>query len=153
MPLNEFMTGYEPPVQEEFKPIPEGKYPAYIDGVKVKTNDNKHSYASITFKLFGDSHSGRLVWDNCWLTHSNPKANNVGKSKLYKLAKAAGIAPTSPEDAYIGKKVNIVLTVDGDKNNLKYVEAYEEQASAPEPTPPPPSVESADMAEEAEGEW
>ena len=119
MNLNEFMGGFEPPPEEDFSPIPEGKYITVVDNVAIEQNDKKQSFAKVTYKVEGPTHANRLVWDNCWLTHSNPKANVVGKSRLHKLATTIGIDATNSScEDYIGKRVEATIAIDA--YNPKY---------------------------------
>jgi len=140
--INEFMSGYEPTGNDgEFKALPEGEYTAKVDGVKIE-DKGKGAYASVCFKITGPNHAGRLVWDNCWLTYANPKANEVGKNKLHRLATVCGLNPaTASKDDYPGRDVTVVLTVRDDKNNdVKYVKKHEAVESQTTTSIPAPSV-------------
>lgn len=157
MNLNEFMSGFEPPKNDDYSALPEGVYDAVIDSIKIEQKDctNKEtgktsnaSFAKVCYKIEGPTSAGRLVWDNAWLTHPNPKANMVGKSKLHKLSQVIGIAPASTQDEYIGKRCQITLTVrDGKYNDVKSIQAAEEKVVSESVQPP------ADETEEEPSEW
>lgn len=145
MNLKEFMSGFEPPKEEDYSPVPEGKYEAVVDSVKIENRDviNKEnnqtksaSLAKVCFKIVGPTHANRLIWDNCWLTHPNPKANTTGKSKMHKLANCIGISPTnSSQEDYCGKKCQITVTINGKYNNVDRYEALLESPPVAEPSP------------------
>jgi hypothetical protein len=149
--INDFMNGYVPeerPENEGFKPIPEGEYHAKIDSVKMQ-DKGKGWFADVTFKIVGPTHANRLVWDMCCLTYENPKANQMGKDKLYRLSTACGLTPaTATKDDYPGRDVIVVLTIDGDNNRVKTVKPYVAAASAPKPVAKPVSAPSVDGEEE-----
>lgn len=151
--INDFLKGYTPPEGDgDFTVLPEGEYQAVIDSMPIKSGDTG-SYVNVCFKIAGPKHVGRLVWDKCFLTHANPKANNVGRSKLYKMATMIGIDPgAAGADDYIGKKVNIELTIrDGKYNDVKRVSKHEASDPAPVAKVAAPSTPAVDGDEQ--GAW
>ena len=154
MNLNEFMGGFEPPPEEDFSPIPEGKYITVIDNVSIEKNDKKQSFAKVAYKVEGPTHANRLVWDNYWLTHSNPKANVVGKSKLHKLATTIGIDATNSScEDYIGKRVEATITIDAKNPKYNRIKGVAKVPDAPDVPKESQVVEgSADDTEAVEGE-
>lgn len=150
MDLNQFLSGYTPEENKSYDPIPEGEYGAIVDAIEIK-DDGKGSYAKVTYKIIGPTHANRLVWDRCFLTHSNPKANEVGKGKLHRLATCIGIPPaTSSKDDYIGCKVTIALEISGEFNNVKRIAKYEGAQTAA-PVAKPVVTPSAKPVQEDEG--
>lgn len=149
MDIKDFMQGFIPEERDgDYEPIPEGEYNAVVDSLKIENTDNG-SMAKVCYKIKGPTHANRLVFDNCWLTHKNPKANQVGKSKLHKLATVLGLNPeTSGKDDYPGLPVNIVLNIEGKYNNVKTVKKHE---AAETPAPVASTVNVA--SDEGGGEW
>jgi len=152
--INEFMNGYVPEQRDDsegFKPIPEGEYHAKIDSVKLDNKGNGH-YVDVTYKIIGPTHANRLVWDMCCLTYANPKANSMGKDKLYRMATACGLPPaTASKDDYPGRDVIVVIQIDpkdATKNRIKTVKPYVAASAAPKPVAKPVSAPSVDGEEE-----
>ena len=149
--INDFLKGFTPKSEDEFTPLPEGDYDAIVDSVKIESKENG-SFAALCYKVTGPTQANRLVWDNCWLTHKNPKANEVGRGKLYKLATICGLDPnTVSKDDYIAKKVTITVTIrDGKYNDVKRVSKQE--ASTPAPVAKPAATVSAPSVQSDDGE-
>lgn len=150
--FNDFMDGWEPQDDGEFKALPEGKYTCVIDKVDFEKKENGTA-AVFVLKVLGPTHAGRLVFQNLWVTHKNPKAKNAGLGQIAKIAKAIGIPHTSGKDKYIGEKADFTLTVDPDNdkfNRIKKVESVSVVARDHAPTPAPATATH--MAEEGD-QW
>lgn len=151
--FNDFMDGFEPQDDGDFKALPEGKYTCVIDKVDFEKKENGTA-AVFVLKVLGPSHAGRLVFQNLWVMHKNPKAKIAGLATIAKIAKAIGIPHTSSKDKYIGEKADFTLTVDqnNDKfNNIKKVEPASGAVAAP-PSPAKPA-QAADSADEGGESW
>ena len=145
--LQDFMDGYKPE-PTEFESF-EGKFHCVIDNLKIDRENKAGTCAVFTYKVIGPNHANRLVWDNCYLSHDNPKAVKAGQGKIHRVAEALGIATNSKEEAYIGEEVLCTFKINGKYQNVDKVERWE---GASETTPAPVATESANVTEEVT-EW
>jgi len=146
--LQDFMEGYEPE-PTEFENF-EGKFHCVIDNLKIDRENRSGTCAVFTYKVLGPTHVNRLVWDNCYLSHDNPKAVKAGQGKIHRVAEALGIATNSQEDAYIGEEVLCTFKINGKYMNVDKVEKWKGESEA---TPTPESSAPAADDDEEETEW
>lgn len=74
----------------DYDAIPAGKYPAYVDGVEWKTSKAGASYLNVMFKIFGDKHEGRVIFNSYNLHHDKEQVKEIAFQDIKKLLVAGG---------------------------------------------------------------
>ena len=137
---------------QEFKPLPEGWYPARVKDCTTKMWPDGGFSIQMTWEVTGGSHKKRLIWQTLNLKHKNPARVLKAKYMLSDICTAvgqtdpislgSGEAPTE----LVNKEAEIELillppqlpTYPKPKNYLRAVRML-----APEPTEVPSSVPEA----------
>jgi hypothetical protein len=86
----------------DFEPIPEGVYPAVLDGEVEPCDGPKGLYWKWTFKLTGEDYSGRKMFLNTSL-------NDNALWRLKEVFEAFGVPNDTDTDDLIGKPVKLYL--------------------------------------------
>lgn len=109
---------------QDFQPIPEGKYTAEISGADLKTTkDGTGQYINLKFSVLGPAHAGRIVFSIVNIQNKNQQAEEIGLRQLKELRAACGIAALRDTDELLGKTVKIKVKIQkseqyGDKNTV-----------------------------------
>ena len=128
----------------EMGPLPPGEYVTHIVGGELETSrTNQTPGYKLTFKVIEGEFSGRLFWNDCWLT---PAALPQTKRDLAKIGVTALEQLEKPLPRFIRCKCKLALRRDDDGNERNRVKSFEvigldlpePDAFAPiEPTPTP----------------
>lgn len=123
--------------EQSFELLPEGNYEAEVTAAEIKANDKGDNRLNITFTIADGPHKGRKVWDSPWITHSNPKAQAFGNSRIKSIMKAAGASDFSfgSSDDFLTKTMGTVIDIsvgtdtynDRTKNKVTFVKAPAEE--------------------------
>jgi len=114
----------------EFKPIPDGLYPAVITDANYKANKAGTGHLlEFTFEVVDGDHKGRQL--RSWINTDNPnqKAVEIGKGEFSALCRAVDIITPKDTLEFVNKALNIKVGTkpnrdgDGFSNVIK---AYEE---------------------------
>lgn len=116
---------YEPTEDDRsFDPLPPGWYSTTITSAEIKdTKAGNGKYIAVRYDVTGPTHQGRVVFGNFNIQNPNPKAEEIGRSQLYKLMQSIGVAATDT-DQLIGHNVQIKLKISkseqyGDGNEVQ----------------------------------
>lgn len=78
--------------KKTYDPLPDGEYLVKLDRVSEKpTKNGAGSFVSASFKVQEGDFKERLIFHNFLITHTNPKAAEIGKEQLSKCLKAMGV--------------------------------------------------------------
>ncbi|MFZ8934073.1 MAG: DUF669 domain-containing protein [Bacteriovoracaceae bacterium] len=75
----------------EFKALPAGTYPAFVDGLEKRTSKTGNDYLAVRFKTFGENHANRTLFTNFNIWHANAKPKEIALSQVKSLLKASGV--------------------------------------------------------------
>lgn len=99
-----------------WQPIPNGTYTAHIKTSKQVQKQNGVQI-ELDWEILEGEHKGQGFKEWLWYTHSNPKAQGVGRSRLAAICKAVKIhTPTSTEDLHFNPMVIKVVVKKNDYN-------------------------------------
>ena len=124
--------------------LPAGTYTVEILDAEVKaTKAGTGQILKIDHQVIDPAqYAKRRVWKSINVANANVQAEQIGRSELSGLCRAAGIAVLDETDQLIGKVVKVKVAIrkgkDGyaDQNEVK---AYESAQIAPVPTPGAPA--------------
>ena len=113
------LTGFgqeERPEQQsgDFQPIPEGTYQCVIDRVEVRKTAAGDNMLSITNKITGPNHAGRLLFDNLNLWHSNSAtACEIALATLWQIHDACGLKSLLADaEELVNRNVDVRVVVE-----------------------------------------
>lgn len=121
-------------VDDDFKPLPGGKYNVTIDYCDVReTKKRNGEMLHLEFLINEGSGQGRKLFDNLLFKHEKPVAVEMGKKKIAALARAIGLEKFSLNDsrAFLQKSLSVNIEVkpgtDGyaDSNEITKYMSYE----------------------------
>lgn len=93
MPIGGTSTTANKPAQERiFKEVPDGKYSAYVNRIKVDTTKSGKPRLSIGYKIAVGAMQNEWVWDSCTL--DSDRGYQIAEKKLIALC-AEWVAPVS----------------------------------------------------------
>lgn len=136
------------------KPLPDGEY--LVDIVNSDYRDNSTgtgSYVMVEFQVNDGEHTGRKLWANYNIIHTNEQAQEIGQQQFAKLCLATlGKPGCSDTDDLIGR--NLIVGVGLDKkdptrNRVKYTNP----AAASAPAAPARPASAAPRVEKAANPW
>ena len=110
--------------EQDFTPIPEGKYEAIIDGVEVKETQKGDEMWAVTFNIEGPNYANRKVFTN--LVFNEGGYGNI--KKLYSAIFGTKLPKNCETSDIDGEKVliDVIITeYNGKKyNNIPYAGFY-----------------------------
>lgn len=91
---------WNPPApKQSFEPLPDGNYVALIEESDVKTNRaGDGTYLNLRWTVIQGDYTGRKVFQNITLTHTNEKWQARGEEDLQRLCGCLGMAAW-PQDS------------------------------------------------------
>ena len=121
-----FFNVDEAPERKGFGVLPAGIYYVAIEDATYHENKNQTGwYVKVQLEVLNDQFSNRRLFCNFNLTHSNPKAAEIGQAEFAELLKAISIQVLNdPKDlvTLVGKTLNVKLGIKkgnrGDENNV-----------------------------------
>jgi|SRR5215470_1465073 hypothetical protein len=140
--MTEFKTELiinELPEDDEFEPIPAGKYVAEIINSDVVSNKNEDGIIlKLTIKIVEGDFSGRLIFENLNIENKNEKAQKIALSMLRKLCVAVnfeGTLKNSVELHGVPIIVSVVIKPEQggypSKNSIRKFEKYQSNIQSP----------------------
>lgn len=139
--------------EEERSVIPVGTYGAVIESAEMReTRTGTGQFLALGFSLQGNAqYDNARVWTNLNLFNQNPKAQDIGRKELRRLADALGMSNIVDTDEVIGKRLNIKVGIEksegyDDRNTVKAFLPLQDAAipsfaqPAPQPTQPAPAA-------------
>lgn len=133
MDLSNLLSGVE--AQEEQsdvkKALPDGNYNVKIEKVEGKKNETTGSAGvSMQMRVYGEKYNNYCLFDYMLI-----KGSEAGlKYSLPKLKKLGTLCASENTDAWVGKTVNVRLSVDKNDNTKNIIWGYQE-AQAVDNTP------------------
>jgi hypothetical protein len=136
--LNNFNANEVEPNQD-FEPIPAGKYVAMVSDSEMKpTKNGSGSYLQLTFQILEGDYKGRLVWVRLCLEHDNPTTAKIARGHLSAICKAVGVI--APRDSVELHNLPLMISVKlvkrkdtGDLSNE--IRGFSPRQTAPAPVP------------------
>lgn len=74
----------------DFSALPAGDYTVLISNSEFKNSKAGESYLALTLQVVDGPYSGRYLWHNLNLQHSNPKAVEIAQRELSAICRAVG---------------------------------------------------------------
>lgn len=96
-----------PQSQGNFDPIPDGWYSAAVESCELKDTSKGGKMLSFCYNVTGPNFAGRKVWDNINIINKNPKAEEIGRSQMGDIMRAAGLGNVQDTDQFIGANIQI----------------------------------------------
>jgi hypothetical protein len=135
----------------DFSALPSGDYKVIISDSLFKPSKGGSDYLALTIQVVDGPHSGRYLWHNLNLNHSNPKAVEIAQRELSAICRATGRMTISDsaelhDVAMIAKVVYVPAKDDGnggqypEKNQIKQWRKIGETAVAT--TAPAPQAQA-----------
>ena len=107
----------------EMGPLPPGTYVAHIIAGELETSrKNQTPGYKLTFKVIEGDHTGRLFWNDCWLT---PAALPQTKRDLAKLGVTSLEQLEQPLPRFIRCKCKLAMRKDDDGNESNRLKSFE----------------------------
>lgn len=89
------LGNFDPSAHEDvqsFDPLPAGEYLAHVVSSEVRANSaNTGELLKLEWDILGGEYAGRKVFANYNLSHTNPKAAEIGQQHLAAACKAMGL--------------------------------------------------------------
>jgi hypothetical protein len=101
-------------VDDDFKPLPAGKYNVTIDYCDVReTKKRNGEMLHLEFLINEGSGQGRKLFDNLLFKHEKPVAVEMGKKKIAALARSIGLEKFSLNDsrAFLQKLLKVEIEI------------------------------------------
>jgi hypothetical protein len=101
-----------PEQQNDFSPLPEGWYTAFIKGAELRdTKDKTGQYIAIRYDIVGPTHQGRVVFGNINIKNKSTAAEEIGRQALGSIMRAIGLSRVENTDQLIGNNLQIKLSI------------------------------------------
>ena len=133
------------PQNNNFAPIPAGKYIAVINDDQMKdTKAGTGRYLQLEFEIIEGEYTGRRLWARLNLENPNPMAVQIARSELSSICRAVNVLQL--RDTVELRNLPLVISVRCKKNKdtdemSNEIAGYEAKqsysAAAPTPTPAP----------------
>ena len=95
---------------QDFDVIPAGWYQAAIVETDLVDNASGNgSHIKLTIQLEGGTFDRRLVWDRLTYTHTNPKAEEIGRGTYSKICRICGLEESNDTDDVLGQPLMVKL--------------------------------------------
>ena len=108
-----------------YPPLPDGDYLVSFDRASEQaTKKGDGSYVKASFKVVEGDYKGRLLFNYFLITHSNPKAAQIGKEQLSKCLKAMGVVngfegignDATQLESFVGKELIVKVGIEAGTN-------------------------------------
>lgn len=95
---------------QDFEPIPAGKYLAIIDESEMKpTKSGDGNYLELAFQILEGQYKGRKLWSRLNLDNKNAQAVQIAQGELSAICRAVGVL--KPKDSVELHNLPLVVTV------------------------------------------
>ena len=130
--------------EQEFAPIPEGRYEAVVTTSDVRpTRAGNGSYILLEFEVISGEYKGRKLWNRYNVENPNQDAVRIGRAQFAAVCRAVNVP--SPKDTSELHNLSLILSVkcqkqrDSDEieNVIKGYAPKTEPVFEPEPAFPP----------------
>lgn len=132
---------YDPSAKIEgsdFSPLPKADYSLKVEETNVGPNKaGTGQRVKVTFSVQDKPYTGRKIWHNFNIKHTNAQAENIGKAELKEFLDAVGVKKALATEgdfhnAVRGRSVMAELEVDGKFNRVaKFFPVFVDAKRAP----------------------
>ena len=128
MDLSNLLNGVQPEETMHSGALPTGNYNVKVEKVEGKTTKAGGKALNIQMRVFGgEKYNNAVLFDFVNIEHpSSPKAAEIGKSRIAKIAQLLGSTDTAN---WLGKELSVYATREenqqyGDQNRIKAYNEY-----------------------------
>ena len=140
---------------KDFTPLPAGEYLAHVVSSEVKQNSsNTGELLKMEWDIIDGQYAGRKVFANYNLSHTNPKAAEIGQQQLAAACKAMGLGAVQDSEQLHAIPCVIKLKIrpaKGDYGPSNDIAAYKPTGAGV--TAPPADVTAATPAGDTKPPW
>lgn len=109
-------SSVKPEDASRFKAIPPGEYAVTIEEEAVKqTKDGFGAYLELKLRVSQGEHKEHVVFDRLNLKNANPKATEIGLSRLSAVCHAVNIMQLTDTNQLVGKRLLAIVRIEKDK--------------------------------------
>lgn len=131
------------PADNDFTPMPAGKYIGAIIASEIKTtNAGDGRYLSLTIEIIDGEHAGRRVWDILNLWNPSEKAVEIASRTLGSIYRSLGLPKVTDSSELHGQPLGLEMGIKPASGNFKasnkinrYFPANDDAPPAPAPAP------------------
>ena len=130
---------YDP--TDDFAPLPPAEYMAMITEGNLQYTQKGGKMVSFTYTIMDGQYQGRKLWSNHNIVNSSPKAEEIGRKEISRIAHAIGNPNANDTDHFINavllvKVVTVKDPMYGEKSEIKGWHAHgqvQQQPAAQQP--------------------
>ena len=118
---------YDP--ADDFAPLPAGEYVVMITEGAVDYTSKGGQMVKLTYTVMDGEFQGRKLWSNHNIVNNSPKAEEIARKEISRIAHAIGQPKLSDTDQLLNQVVRVTAIVKQDvgynpKNEIKKWEAH-----------------------------
>jgi hypothetical protein len=127
MDLSNLINGVQPEESVQGGALPTGNYNVKVEKVEGKTTKAGGKALNIQMRVFGEKYNNAVLFDFVNIEHpTSPKAADIGKARIAKIAQLLGSTDTS---SWLGKELSVFASKEtsqewGDQNRVKAYNEY-----------------------------
>lgn len=113
---------YDP--TDDFEPLPAGEYLTMITGATLENTKTGGRMVKLTYTIMEGQHESRKLWSQHNIVNSSPKAEEIGRKELSRIAHAIGRPQINDTEQLLNQVVRIRIVIKNDpgygpKNEIK----------------------------------
>ena len=113
---------YDP--TDDFEPLPAGEYLTMITGATLENTKTGGRMVKLTYTIMEGQHESRKLWSQHNIVNSSPKAEEIGRKELSRIAHAIGRPQINDTEQLLNQVVRIRIVIKNDpgygpKNEVK----------------------------------
>ena len=131
---------YDP--RDDFEPLPAGSYVTMITEASVQPTKSGGQMVKLSYTVMDGQYQGRKIWSNHNIINNNPRAEEIGRKEISRIAHALNFPKLADTDQLVNKVVQVTVIIKSDpgyspKNEVKKWEGVNTgQAPAYQQQPP-----------------
>ena len=121
---------YDP--TDEFAPIPAGEYVVMITEGNVDYTSKGGQMVKLTYTVMDGEFQGRKLWSQHNIVNRSPKAEEIGRKEISRIAHAIGQPKLNDTDELVNKvmRVSVIIKQDPGYNPRNEIKKWESQGQA-----------------------
>ncbi len=138
------------PEQQEFSPLPEGRYAVIATASETKpTARGNGEYLQFTFEVIDGACKGRKLWARLNLRNQSQTAVDIAQRELAAICRAVGVITPSDSSELHNKPLFVTVSVELDDRNRQtnVIKKYESVTATMQQTQTAPPETSAPTAQ------